>query len=130
MKSNVRFVIVAAVVTLTAVGCNSSSSDGSATPKSGPSPQTAEATGIVSVKVDGDGFSPSQITVKKGDPVTLRLTRSTDQTCAKRVAFPELKIEEDLPLGKAVDISLPSEEARTLAFQCGMGMYKGAVVIN
>ena len=51
-------------------------------------------------------------------------------SCAKKVVFPEIKVEKDLPLNQAVAIKVPTGEARTLTFQCGMGMYKSAVVIN
>lgn len=87
------------------------------------------ADGTFRVTADDDGFKPSSVTVKKGAPATLVFTRKTDQTCATEVVFPELGIEKDLPRGVPVSIEVPTDKARTLTFQCGMGMYKSAVVV-
>jgi len=90
----------------------------------------AQSAKVIDVKVDGSGFSPSSISVKAHDKATLRFTRTSDETCAKKVVFPDLKVEKDLPLNQAVDVTIPTESARTLAFQCGMGMFKSKVVVN
>ncbi len=92
---------------------------------------TAKAPKVVSVTVDGKGFTPSQVKAKKGESVTLRFTRTSNATCAKDVVFPELDIKKPLPLNKPVDILVPAQKkARTLGFQCGMGMYKSKLVIH
>jgi plastocyanin domain-containing protein len=85
---------------------------------------------IISVSVGDEGFQPSRVELKRGQDATLRFTRTSDKTCATKVVFPELKVEKDLPLNEAVDVKVPTNEPRELAFQCGMGMYKSAVVIN
>ena len=80
--------------------------------------------------VDNKGFTPSEIKVEKGKTAWLVFVRTTDSTCAKEVVFPELKIEKDLPLNTPVKVEVPTAEARTLTFQCGMAMYKSAVLIQ
>lgn len=84
----------------------------------------------VEIVANGDGFQPSSVTVKKGELTTLVFTRTTNDTCATAVVFPELGIKRDLPLKQPVSIDVPVDQARTLAFQCGMGMYKSKVVIQ
>ena len=84
----------------------------------------------VSVKVDSKGFAPSEVKLEKGKPASLVFVRTTDQTCAKQVVFPELKIEKELPLNTPVRIDVPTGDARSLTFQCGMGMYKSAVLVQ
>ena len=88
------------------------------------------AGGEVAVSVDGKGFTPSSVTAEKGKPLALVFTRTTDKTCATAVAFPELKIEKQLPKDTPVRIELPTADARTYTFQCGMGMYKSKVVVQ
>lgn len=41
-----------------------------------------------------------------------------------------LKIQKDLPLDKAVSVDLTMPASGSLGFQCGMGMYKGAVLVQ
>ncbi len=84
----------------------------------------------VAVRVDGDGFTPSSATFKKGEHAQLVFTRTSDKTCAKEVVFPELNVKKALPLNEAVAIDVPTADARTLTFQCGMGMYKSSVTIR
>lgn len=87
-------------------------------------------TGAVQILADENGFKPSSVTFKKGATASLVFTRTTDETCATEVVFPELDVKKDLPKGKAVTIDVPTDKERTLTFQCGMGMYKSSVVIH
>jgi plastocyanin domain-containing protein len=90
----------------------------------------AGAPATVAVKVTDKGFEPSAVTLAKGSAATLVFTRTTDATCAKEVAFPELKLKKELPLNTPVAVTIPTGEARTLAFTCGMGMYKSSIVVQ
>jgi plastocyanin domain-containing protein len=93
-------------------------------------PAAPPGTHVVAITVDTKGFTPSAIDVKKGEKTQLSFTRTTDDTCAKQVVFPEIGLTKDLPLAKAVPIDVPVDTARTLTFQCGMGMYKSKVVVQ
>jgi len=85
--------------------------------------------GTTAITVDSDGFKPSSVKLKKGAPATLVFTRTTDDTCATEVVFPQLDIKKALPKGQAVSINVPTDKEQTLTFQCGMGMYKSSVVV-
>jgi plastocyanin domain-containing protein len=93
-------------------------------------PATPPGAQSAKVVVDGKGFTPSEITLEKGKPASIVFLRTSDGTCAKEVVFPELKVEKALPLNTPVAIDVPTGEARTLTFQCGMGMYKSAVLVK
>jgi plastocyanin domain-containing protein len=84
----------------------------------------------VAIRADKHGFTPSSVALVKGTPATLVFTRTTDDTCAKQVVFPELSVKKDLPLDKPVDVNVPTSATRTLNFACGMGMFKGSVTIQ
>ncbi|MGO8998800.1 MAG: cupredoxin domain-containing protein [Polyangiaceae bacterium] len=106
------------------VGCKGDSTASASTTRSAPVSMS------VNVEANEKGFTPSSFDLKKGSPATLIFRRTTDATCATQVVFPELKITKDLPLMVPVPIEVPTGEARTLVFQCGMGMFKGKAVIH
>jgi plastocyanin domain-containing protein len=109
-------------------GCSKSGeSQNQAEPVIPPAPAGVQQTKI---KVDAKGFSPSEVKLEKGKPASLVFVRTSNDTCATQVVFPELKMEKDLPLNTPVRVDVPTTEARTLTFQCGMGMYKSAVLIQ
>jgi len=91
---------------------------------------TADANGKVSITADGTGFHPSSVQITKGQKTTLEFRRTSDQTCATSVVFPDLKLEKALPLNQTVAIELPADVSSTLTFQCGMGTYHGKVVVR
>jgi len=98
--------------------------------KADPAPPGAAASkDAIPITVDADGFKPSSVKFKKGAPATLIFTRTTDDTCATEVVFPQLDIKKELPKNKAVAITIPTDKEQTLTFQCGMGMYKSSVVV-
>jgi len=85
------------------------------------------------VRATDHGFVPSRVALAKGAPgskATLTFTRETDDTCALDVVFPELDVKKPLPLHAPVSVDVPTDEARTFTFQCGMAMYKSAVVVE
>ncbi len=84
----------------------------------------------IAIRADDKGFTPSAVALKKGTPATLTFTRTTDDTCAKEVVFPEINLKKSLPLNAPVDVDVPTDGARTLAFTCGMGMFKSSVLIQ
>jgi plastocyanin domain-containing protein len=110
-----RTVFVALAIALAVTACKESS---------------AGSENVVPITVDGKGFTPSSIDVKKGKPATLLFTRTTDETCAKEVVFPEINVRKELPLNKPVGVDVPTDKERTLTFQCGMAMFKSSVVIH
>jgi len=86
--------------------------------------------GQIDVTASQKGFQPSSITVRKGAPATLVFTRTTDDTCATEVVFPQLSVKKELPKNEPVTINVPTDKEETLTFQCGMGMYKSTVVVS
>ena len=93
-------------------------------------PAATAASGRIAIRADEKGFAPSSITLEKDKPATLVFTRTSDDTCAKQVVFPELNVKKDLPLNTPVDVDIPTSAPRTLTFACGMNMFKGSVVIH
>ena len=91
----------------------------------------AEAhTRTVKIRVDKNGFSPSSIEVEAGHKLNLVFNRAADNNCGNVVVFPALKIRKKLPLKKDVIVSFTPSKAGEVTFTCGMGMYKGAIVVS
>ena len=78
-----------------------------------PAPEgSVAASGKVSIVADGDGFHPSSLSVKKGAPLTLEFKRTSDQTCATAVVFPDLKIEKSSHAAARMRARVSSVRAR------------------
>ncbi len=126
-----RGVALVALVALALAAC-SKKSEGAAG-ESATASMVAAATGETRIVADEHGFTPSSITVPKGaagSKAKLMFVRTTDKTCATEVVFPDLQLDKPLPLNVPVEVEIPSDSARTLAFQCGMGMFKGALIVK
>ncbi len=88
--------------------------------------RTKEA--AIEIKVTERGFEPARIRVPRGEATTLSITRTTERTCARELVLDELGIDEELPFGKAVQITLEPKESGPLKFGCAMGKMIGGVV--
>jgi len=87
-------------------------------------------TRTVKIRVDKNGFSPSSIEAEAGHKLNLVFNRADKNNCGSTVVIPKLKVRKNLPVGKDVIVSLTPTEAGNITFTCGMGMYKGSVVIT
>ena len=91
---------------------------------------TVAGNGEIPITADEKGFSPSSVSVPKGSRATLVFTRTSDDTCADKVVFPDLHIEKDLPKNTPVKVDVPTDKEQRYTFQCGMGMFKSSVVVT
>ena len=118
------------VTSLALAGCKGNGNgDANASTRTSTSASTGAAMSV-NIEANEKGFTPTSFDLQKGAPATLIFRRTSDATCATQVVFPELKITKDLPLNVPVPVTVPTGDARTLSFQCGMGMFKGKIVIH
>ena len=82
------------------------------------------------VAVTENGFEPALVTLAKGRPATLVITRTTDATCATEAVFAESGKKYALPLNQPVRIPIEAAAAETLHYACGMDMYQGRVAVR
>ena len=83
-----------------------------------------------SVKITEQGFEPATITVRRGIRTRLTFVRTTDNTCAKEVVFPDFGIKRDLPLNQTVVIALMPNKRGEFRFTCGMNMMNGKLIVQ
>ena len=75
------------------------------------------------------GYEPASIKLKRGVPARITFVRTTDDTCATEVVFPDYGINRQLPLDQAVTVSL-TPRAGEFAFTCGMNMHRGKMIVQ
>jgi hypothetical protein len=126
-------VAVASLALALGAACDKKASGGTES-SAGPGASAAiGAPGQLRVTAGEHGFTPASLDLPKGAPgstAAVTFVRVTDKTCATEVVFPDLNVKKDLPLNTPVTVDVPTDNARTLTFQCGMAMYKGALVVK
>jgi RND family efflux transporter MFP subunit len=100
-----------------------------ATSSAGTSTKMAAAPQSFKVLVTAAGFEPNTLTLRAGTPARITFTRTTDETCAKEVVFPDYGIRRALPLNEPVTVELMPKKAAA-GFLCGMNMLKGTLVVQ
>jgi plastocyanin domain-containing protein len=91
---------------------------------------TQPAAAPIQIQVTGDGFVPASIQVKRGQAVTLVVTRTTERTCATEIVIKEMGINQKLPLHKPVTVQFTPSKSGTLRYACGMDMISGTIVVQ
>jgi plastocyanin domain-containing protein len=84
--------------------------------------ESAKDVQVIELVVTPNGFEPKSIDVDQSKPVTLKVTRTTDSTCAREIQIPSKKVKKDLPLNQAVTIELGKLKKGDVPFGCGMNM--------
>lgn len=83
----------------------------------------------VEIRVDRRGFHPAEVRAARGEPITLVFLRTEERGCGREVLIPSHDIRRALPVGERVAITITPSAAR-IAFSCGMGHMRGAVVVE
>lgn len=92
--------------------------------------QQQKIQGDYQIAVTERGFEPAELKIPSNQPLTLVVTRKTDQTCAKELVFADTKQRHELPLNQPVRIALPAQQGGTLSYACGMDMIHGKIVVR
>jgi plastocyanin domain-containing protein len=82
----------------------------------------------IPITVDAAGYHPSEVSAKAGELVRLVFTRTTDDGCGQQLVFSGLGIRRDLPLDEPVAVDITMPPSGSVAFSCGMDMYRGSIV--
>lgn len=84
----------------------------------------------VRITVTKNGYEPFRVQAARGKPLTLVLTRTTEETCAREIVLPDLGISKELPLGQPVTITFTPERTGELRFSCAMQMFQGVIDVR
>jgi plastocyanin domain-containing protein len=91
--------------------------------------KTVSAENSIEIVVDG-GYSPENISLKKGQTVFLRFTRKDSSGCLEEVVIPEFKVRKFLPIDKTVSIEIKPDKVGEYEFTCGMNMFRGKLIVK
>ena len=83
-------------------------------------------------RIDGrDTRTVRPITVKVGEPLTLVVTRKTEQTCATDIVVKDYGINAKLPLNTPTVVSFTPTRTGELRYGCAMGqMISGVLTVQ
>ncbi len=84
----------------------------------------------VKITVTKNGFEPWRVRAWKGVPLTLVVTRTTDQTCATELVLPAYGIDRKLPLNQPVAITFTPSREGELRYACAMNMFQGVIDVR
>jgi plastocyanin domain-containing protein len=84
----------------------------------------------VKITVTRNGYEPWRVQARKGVPLTLVVTRTTDETCATEVVLPEYGIDRKLPLNEPVTITFTPDRTGELRYACAMKMFQGVIDVR
>lgn len=76
------------------------------------------------------GYQPAQVQVRAGVPVRLVFDRQEDSSCSEEVVLPEFGVRRFLPAHTETPIEFTPQRPGRFEFTCGMGMLRGAVVVE
>ncbi len=77
-----------------------------------------------------EGYAPTSVDAKAGEPIVLVFTRTTKSPCLAEVAIPDLGIKKDLPMDTPVEIPVKLDKPGKVGFECGMSMVKGTINVS
>jgi YHS domain-containing protein/plastocyanin len=81
------------------------------------------------IVIDGQ-YKPAAVAVKPGKPVELTFVRKEGTGCGDVLQFPSLRLRRTLKAGEKTVVAFTPKKSGTIAFTCGMGMYRGQVIVR
>lgn len=82
----------------------------------------------VEIAVTERGFEPSPVTVVRGQPLELVVTRRTDATCATEIVVDSPPLRKALPLNRSVSLVFTPEKSGEIVYGCAMDKMLGGVL--
>ncbi|HEV8355766.1 MAG TPA: cupredoxin domain-containing protein [Gemmatimonadales bacterium] len=83
----------------------------------------------VTVVVQG-GYEPREVRVRPGGPVRIVFDRRETSGCTEDVVFPDFGIRRFLPPERKTVVEITPPAPGSYEFTCGMGMFRGKVIVE
>jgi YHS domain-containing protein len=98
-------------------------------PRPAATPAPAAGAQRATIVIDGE-YRPARVSVRAGKPVVLTFVRKETAGCGERVRFPSLGLGASLKAGERKVVTFTPKHAGRIAFTCGMGMYRGEILVR
>jgi plastocyanin domain-containing protein len=85
---------------------------------------------IIQVSVTSEGFVPAEIHVKKGEKVSLMVTRKTERTCATAIVIKDQGVNQKLPVDSPVTVAVSTDKKGKLHYACPHDMIAGNIFVD
>ncbi len=84
----------------------------------------------VTVALTEEGYEPTTFKLRRGIPAQITFIRKVSATCGTQVVIPEYDIKRALPLNEPVILEFTPNRSGKFRFSCGMGMFRGSLVVQ
>jgi len=84
----------------------------------------------IDVRVGLRGYNPDTITLKKGIPVKMNLIPEPNAGCTRAFTIPDLGVKKIVKGNEPETITFTPEKEGTFTMMCGMGMFRGKVIVK
>jgi plastocyanin domain-containing protein len=92
--------------------------------------QSVKGVQKATVTVANGTYNPATINVAKGKPVELTFKLGDRPGCGTVLVIKDLKVNKELQVGKSEVVKFTPTKAGSIGFTCGMGMFKGTIVVK
>lgn len=75
------------------------------------------------------GYQPDSIRAVAGLPLRIVFRREDEDACSERVVFSSPHVDRRLSATGATTVDLPAQPRGEIRFTCGMGRYRGRIVL-
>lgn len=81
-----------------------------------------------SITILNSGYTPHNLTIKAGAPITLHLKNNNGSGCTQAFTIPSLGLQKIVPIGSTDTLTFTApKNPGPIAFMCSMGMYRGTI---
>lgn len=84
----------------------------------------------VKITVTEDGFSPTNVVLRRGVQSRITFVRQVANTCATEIVVQELGIRVALPLNEPVSVDVTPRSAGQYDYGCGTGAFHGTIMVR
>lgn len=84
---------------------------------------------VIAMQLSAAGYSPNNITVKKGVPVRIETNATSDAGCVRGLMIPDFNINKALDVGQD-SFTFTPDKTGTFNFTCQMKMSTGTITVT